>query len=177
MEIKRVVVGYLECNCYLLYINNEVLVIDPGDEYKKIKRELEGKKGLGVLITHRHFDHIGGVEEIVRDYGCPVYDYYNLEEGIKKIGNFGFEVIRFPGHSKDLVGYYFRDEKMMFLGDFIFKRSIGRCDLEGGNELEMEKSLEKIKKYSDDIIIYPGHGEKTSLGEEKKYNRYFGLEK
>ena len=61
----------------------------------------------------------------------------------------------------------------MFTGDFLFKQSIGRTDLEGSNELEMYESLEKIKKYSDDIKLYPGHGESTNLGYEKKYNIFF----
>ena len=61
----------------------------------------------------------------------------------------------------------------MFLGDFIFKESIGRCDLEGGNYDEMLKSIELIKKYDDDIKVYPGHGDETTLLYEKQNNPYF----
>ena len=64
----------------------------------------------------------------------------------------------------------------MFVGDFIFKDNIGRCDLPSGNIEEMKKSIEKIKKYDDDIIIYPGHGEITSLGYEKESNYYFNYD-
>ena len=61
----------------------------------------------------------------------------------------------------------------MFTGDFIFKENIGRTDLETGNMLEMQESLNMIKKYGDDIILYPGHGESTTLGYEKVNNIYF----
>ena len=64
-------------------------------------------------------------------------------------------------------------ENNMFVGDFIFKNSIGRTDLEGGNEEDMKKSIEKIRQYSDEITLYPGHGQKTDLGEEKKNNLFF----
>ena len=60
----------------------------------------------------------------------------------------------------------------MFVGDFIFKESIGRCDLEGGDFTEMKKSLSKIKKYDKDIILYPGHGPSTTLKNELKNNIY-----
>ena len=61
----------------------------------------------------------------------------------------------------------------MFVGDFLFKESIGRCDLPTGDEQEMKKSLKKILEYPDDIILYSGHGEDSVLGEEKKNNPYF----
>ena len=61
----------------------------------------------------------------------------------------------------------------MFVGDFIFKDDIGRCDLPTGDYLQMLASINKIKKYNDDILIYPGHEETTTLLEEKKFNEYF----
>ena len=61
----------------------------------------------------------------------------------------------------------------MFVGDFLFKDSIGRCDLEYANIHDMKKSIEKIKQYDDNIIIYSGHGEDTLLGNEKDNNFYF----
>ena len=61
----------------------------------------------------------------------------------------------------------------MFVGDFIFYENIGRVDLPGGSYQEMLESLKKMKKYSNDITLYPGHGEKTTLGHERKYNHYF----
>lgn len=173
MKIERIEVGYLECNCYLLNIDNNVLVIDPGDNANMIIKHIGNKNVVGIIITHHHFDHIGAVNEIVDKYNVKVYDRYNLVEGINNIGGFSFQVIYTPGHKEDLITIYFPEEKVMFCGDFIFKNSIGRTDLSGGNASEMIKSIEKIKKYDKEIIIYPGHGEATTLGYEVNNNPYF----
>lgn len=173
MNIKIVVVGYLEENCYILKKDNNILVIDPGDEYEKIKKCLNGNV-VGVLITHSHFDHIGALSSLVNDYHIGVYDYSNLKEGINSISNFEFEMIKTPGHKEDAVSYYFKEYNCMFVGDFIFRNSIGRTDLEGGNYVDMKNSIEKIMKYDRDIVIYPGHGDKTILGYEIDNNMYFG---
>jgi glyoxylase-like metal-dependent hydrolase (beta-lactamase superfamily II) len=101
------------------------------------------------------------------------YDKDNLVEGENKIGCFSFNVIYTPGHKEDLITIYFKKDKAMFCGDFIFKDSIGRWDLDGGNIKDMFKSIDKIKRYDRDITIYPGHGEKTTLGYEMDNNMYF----
>lgn len=173
MKIERLVVGPIETNCYLLHKEKHVLVIDPGEEAHKIIEHIGNDMVDGIVITHHHFDHVGSLEELKEKYSVPVYDFYNLKEGIQTIGHFTFHVLYTPGHKEDLITLIFPHEKVMFVGDFIFKRSIGRTDLEGGNHLDMYSSLEKIKKYDDNYIIYPGHGENTTLGEEKKYNPYF----
>ncbi len=173
MQIEIVTVGDLQCNCYILTKDNQTLVIDPGDEYDKIKAKLKDKNVLGVLITHHHFDHVGALEELVSDYQVKVYDRNNLTEGETKIGPFSLEAIYTPGHTSDSVTYYFKDDKVMFGGDFIFKYNIGRCDLPTGDFKEMLKSITKIKKYPIDTKIYPGHGEDTTLEEEILHNEYF----
>ena len=96
-----------------------------------------------------------------------------LEEKEYLIGPFKFNVIINSGHTTDSISFYFREEKVMFVGDFIFLDSIGRCDLEGGNFSSMRESIKKIKAYADDIVIFPGHGDKTTLGYEKENNYYF----
>ena len=173
MEIEIVKVGKLECNCYLLGIGNKVLVIDPGDEYIKIRKGIGNREVVGIIITHYHFDHVGALEEIVKDYAVDVYDKNNMSEGSSKIDEYSFEVIYTPGHKEDSITIYFREEKIMFCGDFIFRDSIGRCDLPGGDMSGMIKSIEKIKKYDIDTIIYPGHGDETRLGYEIDNNVYF----
>ena len=160
MKIDRVVVGPLETNCYIISIDNKCLVIDPGDEYERIKSAIGNKEIIGVIITHYHFDHIGALNHFDKNL---ILDKSNLEEKEYKIDNFNFEIIYTPGHKEDLICIYFKEEKIMFTGDFIFKGAIGRTDLEGGNPIEMINSLNKIKKYDKDIIIYPGHGESTTL--------------
>ena len=173
MKIEMIKVGKLRCNCYILSINNNVLVIDPGDEVDKICELIGERNVLGIIITHHHPDHDGGVADLVNKYHCQVYDRNNLNEGINKIMPFTFEVIYTPGHKEDLITIYFKEDKIMFCGDFIFKDSIGRCDLHGSSIKDMSDSLLKIQKYDRDIILYPGHGVNTSLGYEINNNVYF----
>ncbi len=173
MKIECIKVGYLKCNCYILSIDNEVLVIDPGDEANKIIKLIGKRKVSGIIITHHHFDHVGAVDELLKKYQTKIYDIHNMSQGLNKIGKFSFEVIYTPGHKEDLITIYFKDAKCMFCGDFIFKEEIGRCDLPGGNIKDMIKSIEKIKKYPEEVTIYPGHDEKTTLGYEINHNPYF----
>ena len=170
MKIEKTITGYLDENCYVVSKDNDCLIVDPGDDVDKIKELVGNRKVLGILITHYHFDHVGALDEAVKKYNAPVIDYKN--DKIQNINNFNFEIIPMPGHKEDLVIFYFKDENIMFTGDFLFKKSIGRCDLDGGNYNEMLKSIEKIKKYNRDITIYPGHGEASTLGYEFDNNVY-----
>lgn len=170
MKVETVVTGYLEENCYVLGIDNEVLVIDPGDDIDKINKVINNRHVVGVLVTHKHFDHIGALSYFDKDI---IYSNDNLEEKEYTLGKFTFDVIYTKGHSNDLVSYYFKKDNLLFCGDFIFYESIGRCDLPGGDFNEMLKSINKIKKYPKDMIIYPGHGETTTLSHEIENNIYF----
>ncbi|MGE5456490.1 MAG: MBL fold metallo-hydrolase [Ignavibacteriales bacterium] len=172
MNVKKVVVGLILTNCYLLIKGNDCLVVDPGDDPQAIIDSIGNLNVIGILVTHSHFDHIGALEEIKNKYKAKVYSKDNLEEKEYKIGNFVFEVIYTFGHTNDSITYYFKEDKMMFVGDFIFKESIGRYDLPTASYEEMRNSLKRIKNYPDNITIYPGHDEETNLGYEKKYNSY-----
>lgn len=173
MNVEIVKLGRLETNCYILDYNGEILVIDPGDDFYILKRYLMERKVIGVLVTHNHPDHIGALSSLVDAFKVPVYDKNNLQEGRFEIGPFHFDVIYTPGHTSDSVTYYFRDYNFMFSGDFLFKGTVGRMDLDTGSVEEMKKSLAKIYDYSDRIKVYPGHGDTTTLGEEKRNNQYF----
>ena len=172
MEIRKIVVGALEENCYVLIKNNTCIIIDPGADYNRIKEEIKDNKVLGVLITHSHFDHIGALRNFLTKRSVKIFKRSNLEEKEYTLGDFSFECIYTPGHSKDSVTFYFKENNSMFIGDFIFKDSIGRTDLPGGDSKEMEQSIEKIKKYDPTIIIYPGHDEESTLGDEFKNNPF-----
>ena len=173
MKKEVVKVGDLECNCYLLERDGKILVIDPGDDVDKIVNKINDREVVGIIITHYHFDHIGALDDIIDKYKVNVYDRNNMNEGMFKIDNFNFNIIYTPGHRDDCISIYFKDERMMFVGDFIFKDSIGRVDLPGGNMDKMIYSINKIKKYDRDIVIYPGHGDNTTLGYEIDNNIYF----
>ena len=172
MDIKTVVTGFLDENCYVLIKNNTCLVVDPGDDYQKIKDVIGDNKVLGVLITHSHFDHIGALRNFLTKRSIKIFKRSTLEEKEYTIGDFKFKCIHTPGHSKDSVTFYFQEENVMFVGDFIFKESIGRTDLPGGNIEEMKASIEKISEYKNDIKLYPGHNEETTLGYEKENNPF-----
>ena len=164
MKIDTIKVGELDTNCYLLDINNKVVIIDPGDDFDKIKNKIGSREVVGVLITHFHFDHIGALEEVI--------GYYNVETNKVNDNAFKYEVIETPGHTEDSKVFYFKNDNIMFVGDFIFKNSVGRTDL-GGSDTLMQQSLKMISNYPDNIILYPGHGPRTTLKEEKKNFKYY----
>ena len=162
-NLETVVVGPLMENCYILTIDDKTYLIDPGDEEYLIEKHLENKNVVAILITHHHFDHVGAL-----DY---FENKYKLKHNTYQDNN--FKIINNPGHSKDSKTYYFDKIGIMFCGDFIFENSIGRMDLDGGDENEMKKSLDMISTYPDEIILYPGHGNYTLLGKEKEHFKYY----
>ena len=175
MDIKRVVTGTLDENCYVLIKNGTCLVVDPGDDYRDIKEMIGDNKILGVLITHSHFDHIGALRNFLVKRSIKIFKRSNLLEKEYEVGDFKFECIYTPGHSKDSVSFYFKEDNAMFVGDFIFKESIGRCDLPGGSQTEMNESIKKILTYDENIDLYPGHNEFTNIADEKKSNPYLNV--
>ena len=173
MEIKKVVTGALDENCYVLVKDGNCLVVDPGDDFPLIRDAVGDNKVLGVLITHSHFDHIGALRNFLTKRSIKIFKRSNLEEKEYSVGPFTFKCVHTPGHSRDSVTFYFEEDKVMFIGDFIFKESIGRTDLPGGNMSEMQQSLAKLKEFDNDIVLYPGHNEETTLGYEKEKNPFF----
>ena len=161
MNIKIVVVGVLDTNCYIVENDCECLIIDPGAEADNIINNID-KRVIGILLTHRHFDHIGAVEKLSSYYNINIYDYSNLIEGFNNIGCFRFFVQYNLGHTMDSISFIF--DSVMFCGDFIFKDGIGRCDL-GGNYNLMKDSIKKLVRCKKNYLIYPGHGDKFYLNE------------
>ena len=170
MQVTKIKVGPLECNCYILKKDDYAIIIDPGDDQDKIKNEIKDITVKAVLITHNHFDHVGALDMFDKSL---VKDCKSLTEGKYEIGNFKFEVIETKGHTDDSITYYFYDDDLMFTGDFLFKETIGRCDFPNSNNDDMINSLNKIKNYNNDIKIYPGHGEESILGLEKRNFDYY----
>lgn len=163
MKIEKVIVGELATNCYILSQNNKSLIIDPGDEFDKIKNAIDTKV-VGILLTHRHYDHIGALDECLNFFDTDVYYINNLVEGRNKVDDFDFEVRYNPGHTLDSISFIFDD--IMFSGDFIFEGCIGRWDVGGSHELMIE-SIKDILKESINYKIYPGHGNSTTLDNER----------
>lgn len=160
MNLTRIKVGHIRTNCYIIEKDGFVLIIDPGDEYDNIMASVGNNAIVGVIVTHLHPDHVGALEYFEQE---KVYDYSNLKEGIVELSPFEFEVIYTPGHARDSISLYFKEEKKMFTGDFLFKSAIGRTDLPGSSIDDMAASLNKMTNYPPDTEIFPGHGSSTSL--------------
>lgn len=174
MNIKVVVVGELQTNCYILEKGDSVLVIDPGAEADLICANIpSNKRVVGIITTHSHPDHTGAALTLLNRYVCNIFNGNNLSTGKRVIENFSFDVLETPGHMDDSISIYFSEEKVMFCGDFIFKGGIGRTDMPGASPFDMKLSLKKILEFPDDITLFPGHYEATVLGNEKANIKYF----
>ena len=156
-----------------------------------------GAKLKYILLTHGHFDHVAGirnnpeVKTVMHEddlgilskvntympmFGMPEMtiprvDVFVKDGDILKLGNLEIKVIHTPGHTQGGI-CYLADSKL-FSGDTIFRESVGRCDLEGGNFDQIVESIEnKIFTLPEDTMIYPGHGKITSVGWEKEHNNF-----
>ena len=201
LKVHTLPLGAYQTNTYIVYHkdSSKCVVIDPGYEPDFIL-EQAARLGLtveAVLLTHGHFDHVGGVEEIVNATGCalwmsegdwsqfrnPVTAYFFplansdfteisfCEEGERiSAGGLTFRVLATPGHTHGSVCYLCEDA--LFSGDTLFAGSCGRTDLPGGSWKTIVESLKRLAELEGNFTVYPGHGESTTLAQEKKYNPY-----
>lgn len=172
MTIECVITGVLDENCYILKKDDKCIVIDPGDDYPKIKEQIGECKVIGVLITHSHFDHVGALRNFLSKKSIKIFKKSMVHEGEYELGPFKFRCYFTPGHASDSVSYYFPDASSLFVGDFVFKGSIGRCDLPGGSLDDMKRSLKILNDFDKNTKVYPGHGDSTTIGNELKNNKY-----
>ena len=201
MIVKHQVFPPLDNNCYLIVDEktNCSALIDCSvfnDEMEALIGDTDLKY---ILLTHGHYDHIGGVKEVKEKYGCQVLiskqDEAMLSEaklslaaftgGIQKsvradgnvsdgdsilLGSINISVMATPGHTKGSVCYLAQDS--IFTGDTLFFCSYGRTDFPGGSVKEMRNSLKKIASLEGDYQVYPGHEQLSSLAFERQYNPY-----
>ncbi len=202
MIIKQYIAGPIEANNYLVADENskEAVLIDCSERLPQIIDDVKnlGLKVKYILLTHGHFDHVMGVNEMKKELNAevlinkkdekqlemtktilgtfglfvdknPEYDRFIDGNTELKIGDIPIKILETPGHTEGGMCYLI--DGNLFSGDTLFKRYVGRTDLPGGNYSKIENSIKNVLyKLDDNTIVYPGHNEKTTIGYEKEYN-------
>lgn len=202
MKIETLMLGELSANCHVLDCGDGLCaVIDLGNDPEQLLRFLKRRelRLAAILLTHGHYDHIGGVEAVRKATGATVYiheadapmlesaqrnlashitplpyevvkEYRTVSEGdVLTIGSCQITVLHTPGHTPGGVCY--RVEDVLFTGDTLFAGSMGRTDL-GGNPAEMRASLKRLASLPGNAAVHPGHGGSTTLEQERRTNPY-----
>lgn len=194
MKIIRLNQGKYQENSYVCLEGKQALVIDPGNPLSLLKEAINQAEVVGIYLTHGHSDHTAFVDDLLDLYpqaklyghsgdealmdrqtrfmeGYPIFhDLEALEEGIHHIGDFEVEVIWTPGHS--MGSSCLRIKDALFTGDTLFKGTVGRSDLFGGNEETLFQSLAKLKGLDPSLKVYPGHEDSSTLAMELKTNPF-----
>lgn len=182
--------------------SRESAVIDPGDFNEALKNAVKDLNIKYILLTHGHFDHILGVKELQAATGAKTYllkEEVPLSSEPEKnlsgwtgtqvslvpdvevsdgeeltLAGITFKVLATPGHTDGSCCYYLKEDGVVFCGDTVFLESVGRTDFPTGSGSKLLNSVrEKIFTLPDDVKLYPGHGDATSVEHEKKYNPFF----
>ncbi len=199
-RIRSLSVGYLQVNCYML-INaaGNGYIIDPGAHADAVIQAVrdEQMQPVCILLTHGHVDHISAVGAVAAAFAVPVYLHpdetalyrspanallpllpaaTDLPEPVSKIppvSGLPLDVIHTPGHTRGGVCFHFPEQRVLFSGDTLFRHSVGRTDLTGGNAAALIDSIhEKLLRLKGQTTVYPGHGPATTIEEEKRENPY-----
>ncbi|MCI7107390.1 MAG: MBL fold metallo-hydrolase [Lachnospiraceae bacterium] len=205
LKINQYVVGPVQTNCYFAINDDtkELLVIDPGASPKQLAERIrqETCTPVAILLTHGHFDHATGAEELAKEFDIPIYAYETEKETLEdanlnvswmmgeslvfhadkflkdeqeiNLAGFHIRVLHTPGHTKGGCCYYFPYENVVFCGDTLFCTSVGRSDLPGGSASELIRSIqEKLMTLPERTTVYPGHNDVTTIENERMYNPY-----
>ena len=200
--VDRYELGSAGTNCYLVRAERgvaEAVVVDPGAEAPRLRLELAGMSAscAAILITHSHWDHLGGVADLAEGTGAKVY-MPRLEAPVLaspsewfpdvalrpyeadvlldggetlKLAGISFETLSVPGHSPGHVAFY--GDGALFSGDVLFAGSVGRTDLPFSDWDTLVQSIRALMdRLPPETIVYPGHGPETTLGAELARNPF-----
>jgi len=202
LVVDRYELGQIGTNGYLVRRERgapEAVVVDPGGDAAQLRRELAsaGTRCAGILISHCHWDHLGGVADLAEGTGAPVYmseaEAPVLEQpeqwypgmGVKpyspdvrltgdetiELADLSFETVRVPGHSPGHLAFY--SDGALFSGDVLFANSVGRTDLPGASWDALVESIRSLfDRFPPETIVYSGHGPPTTLGDERARNPF-----
>ena len=205
MQIERFIVGMVGTNCYVVSNEetSECFLVDPGAYSDKVIayiREHE-LKPQAILLTHGHFDHIMGLDGVLREFPIPVYAQEEEEILLKdasynasvsygpaytfsgasyikdgqslELAGMTIRAIHTPGHTIGGCCYYIESEHVLFSGDTLFHDSVGRTDFPTGSQSQLVRSIrEKLLGLPEETVVCPGHMSETTIGHEKKYNPF-----
>ena len=193
LKIHTFPLGAYQTNCYIIHDESSktCCVIDPGYT-PELVLEVTEQLGLeieAILLTHGHFDHVGGVRTIAAETDCavylcaedlsmppmitdgPLYHTNTYAEGdTLNLAGLTIQVLHPPGHTPGSVCLIC--ENHMFSGDTLFEGSCGRTDLPGGSWNTIQQSLRRLAKLEENYTVHPGHGMNTTLALERIYNPY-----
>jgi glyoxylase-like metal-dependent hydrolase (beta-lactamase superfamily II) len=190
MQIDIFPMGPLATNCYLLSHEGRAFVIDPAEDGEGLYNLLNDRNLTldGILLTHAHYDHMGGLDALCRRTGSAVY-LHPADLPIAEVmgggkltvptlpypetlclGGEELFIYSTPGHSPGSVTLAWGD--VLFTGDTLFQGSCGRVDFVGGSWEEMKNSLRLLGSLDENKTIYPGHGESSTLRAERRENPY-----
>ena len=190
LYLKQMEIGPMENFVYLVGSKDtrEVFVVDPAWQVDTVMRTAkeEGLKIIGALISHYHFDHTNGIEELLESLNVPIYVNKKdvpymavsptllkaVDSGTKiKAGNVEIEMVHTPGHTPGSQCFHVRDH--LISGDTLFINACGRTDLPGGDYATLIASIRTVLfAFGDDAVVYPGHGPQTTIGEERRTNPF-----
>lgn len=193
MEPRRLPLPPLGANCYLLPNGPQGLVIDPGGTPEAVLSACQrlGFQPAAILLTHGHFDHVGGVAGVLERWPeLPVYCHSGdvgddpgdftwqkrpawkpLEEGqTLALAGLELKILHTPGHSPGSCCFLLED--CLFTGDTLFRFSVGRSDLPGGDAGQLAASLTRLAALPGDYRVFPGHDGPTTLNQERAHNPY-----
>ena len=196
LYLKQMELGPMQNYVYLIGDRNarEVLVVDPAWDVNTILKtaEQEGFQVKGALVTHAHFDHVNGLEDLLHRTGGIAYVNKHEAEFLKdvkgnmkkmdagdklNIGNVEITFIHTPGHTPGSQCFLINNN--LVSGDTLFINACGRCDLPGGNAEEMYHSLRKLADLDEKTVLYPGHNYSdepvSTIGNEKQFNPYLQM--